>query len=284
MQTFEVLQQLYLAEDEAFVAGLFREFLDSDPDPTIYGELIEDLKCGGTRNGALDRIIHSTLFERLFTETPPLVRIMQNVMAKEGYEFVRALLDVTGMEPTFQKLQNGLDSLEAGMSRLELFETQLLLEMSILESAALQHDTSGIAPAWASFFGYADGAFVLGLYQELLDREPSWEELSSLSEALISGQSRLDAFKTVLRGSEFAGLVQKAPAHTPIRYLQSIRGLDAAPFITEVYRECLGREPDGEGLRFYEKKLQEGASRLEIIRRIMLSPEAKSRYRVRAFG
>lgn len=154
----------------------------------------------------------------------------------------------------------------------------------MLESAALQHEAAGIAPAWVSFFGYADDAFVLGLYQELLDRQPSWEELSSLSEALISGQSRLDALRMVLRGSEFAGLVQKAPAQTPIRYFQSIRGLDAAQFITEAYSECLGREPEGEGLCFYERQLEEGASRLEIIRQIMLSPEAKSRYQAQAFG
>lgn len=281
MQTFEVLQQLYAAEDEAFVAGLFREFLDTDPDPTIFGELIDSLRSGGTRDEALDRIIQSSLFERLFSEMPPLILALQRVMAKEGYEFVRSLMiEVTGLEPSFRDLQDGFDSLTAGnMTKLALLENWLSFEVTMMESYVRQPESAGLVPDWASFFGCADGTFVLGLYQELLNREPSWEELTLLSQELISGQSRKSAFEAVLRGPEFAGLALETPVQARIRYFQAIRGCEGARFVAEVYRDCLGREPDYRGLDFYAQQLGEGASRLEVLRLLLLSHEAKERFR-----
>ena len=57
--------------------------------------------------------------------------------------------------------------------------------------------------------------------------------------------------------------------------LDEMLGLPSAMFVPEAYRAILGRDPDPEGLAFYNARLSGGRSRLDILRQLAQSAEAQ---------
>ena len=62
-----------------------------------------------------------------------------------------------------------------------------------------------------------------------------------------------------------------------LQRLQGIMKLTNEEFLTEVYRECLDREPDSEGYTYYMNTLKNGTTKLDVLVDILLSREASDK-------
>ncbi|MDF2501434.1 MAG: hypothetical protein K0Q77_2148 [Anaerosporomusa subterranea] len=287
MRIFHALQQLFTADHQTFAVGVYRQFLNRQLDGEDLTVLVNDLLAGGARIDVLTNIVISSAFEQLLAGVPRLsvIESLQEVMCKNDYEFVKRLYVVLfGMEPKLAQIQHGVDLLHAGASKVDVLQDLLLSEeiMERLSRLKLDHDSKpsrNIANMLVHIFGIDESAFIIMLYRELLGCDPEQQEFLLLSTALRNGMSKPDLYKMIIQGSRFAGLAQSVSSQNCIGILRELMEMtDEDVFVTEIYRECLDRNPDTAGLATYVYRLETGTPKLEIIRSILLSDEAAELY------
>ena len=164
--------------------------------------------------------------------------------------------------------------------------------------------------------GYSDNPSVkdtiIGMYKQIFDRTPAEEGLSYWTEQVNKGMTLNDVKKN-LENSVEAKYIQpyfrdilgrsptqddldhynnkfKAEGYNPDKFRQDLElskenlNYDDRPFtfgtinqLTEVYRALLGREPDPEGLKYWQKDLERGVPMETIIKGFLDSPEKQAR-------
>jgi SAM-dependent methyltransferase len=117
--------------------------------------------------------------------------------------------------------------------------------------------------------GLDDRRFVDNAYRRLLGRDPDREGRRSHLKFLRRGGPRGEVLRGITGSEEYVNL---AAARVD-------RGADASDqeWLAASYRDALGRDPDPEGLRFYQGLLEGGASRRDLARTLVRSDEHVNR-------
>ncbi|KYZ78194.1 hypothetical protein AXX12_01220 [Anaerosporomusa subterranea] len=287
MRIFHALQQLFTADHQTFAVGVYRQFLNRQLDGEDLTVLVNDLLAGGARIDVLKNIVISPAFEQLLAGVPRLsvIESLQEVMCKNDYEFVKRLYTVLfGMEPKLTQIQHGVDLLHAGASKADVLQDLMLSEemMIRLSQAQLEQGNKlrcSIANTLVYILGIDEHDFITVLYRELLGCNPEQQEFIVFSKALRTGMSRTDLYKMIIQGNRFAGLAQSVTSQKCMGILRELMEItDEDVFVTEIYRECLDRDPDPAGLATYVYRLETGTPRPEIIRSVLVSDEAANLY------
>jgi hypothetical protein len=121
-----------------------------------------------------------------------------------------------------------------------------------------------------------DKRFVRDLYRQLLNREPTEEEMEPHVTALKSGVSRTDLMIRFILSEEAKNVYFGQPpddAPTVANKLKRIVSLEPERLVHELYVELLCRDPDPEGYEDHVNSLRQGAHPLDIVQSFMTSPE-----------
>ncbi|QEK12884.1 DUF4214 domain-containing protein [Crassaminicella thermophila] len=285
MRTFQVLQQLFASNNKTFINGLFREFLNTKPFPKDLAYFTSCLESGNkSRDEILKIIIMSEEFKQLFLQPLRLIQILQEIMYKKEYEFVSQLHShMFGQYSKLRHIQQDIEFLRAGITKAEILKKHLLnlqVLKQIPQEKIEQYNNSqiNIQKILNDIFKKDNNTFLILLYKELLDRNPNDNELKTFTKALDSGLPKAEIFKILIKTPEFNELVQKASYQSRMQIFRRLIKTDEKNFITELYHECHGREPDLNGFQHFIHLLKLGTPKLDILRTILLSEEALNRF------
>ncbi|TCO79054.1 DUF4214 domain-containing protein [Marinisporobacter balticus] len=121
--------------------------------------------------------------------------------------------------------------------------------------------------------------FVNGLFMEFLNRNPLPADLAYFTRCLkSSSRSKNEILKIVIMSTEFDELMQKESYQSSMPFFHKFMSMDEKTFITEVYHECLDRDPDLGGFQHFVHLLKTGTSKLDILRIVLLSEEALKKF------
>ena len=115
------------------------------------------------------------------------------------------------------------------------------------------------------------------LYCELFDSKLEQNEFKNHAQLLDFDLSKFEIYKSFINSSEFSDQFNHHSSLNCLILIQRIMKLSDEEFIYEAYRECLDREPDSWGFKYYSEYLNNGINRIEIIREILSSNEAKEK-------
>ncbi len=141
-------------------------------------------------------------------------------------------------------------------------------------SGALAAGTQTRPQAAASFFTSAEfsgtGLYVIKLYFATLNRDPDFPGWSYWFNAIHSGTTATTALNSFITSPEF----------------QTLYGnLDNGSFVTQMYRNIMGRDPDPNGQAYYVGLLNTGGlTRADMADQFVRSPEYDGKVRPRAYA
>jgi Domain of unknown function (DUF4214) len=115
------------------------------------------------------------------------------------------------------------------------------------------------ADGWMDLRPDGAGAEVLALYQTILQREPDPFGYANVVKLLEGGMSFFDLTAAFLQSPE---------------YIARIGNPDDVTFITDLYRDALGRAPDPSGFDFQMARLASGISRTQMVDDFIMSQES----------
>ena len=121
-----------------------------------------------------------------------------------------------------------------------------------------------------------DKRFVRDLYRQLLNREPSEDEIRTHVGALRSGVSRTDLMIRFILSEEAKDVYFSQPpddAPTAANKLKRIVSLKPEQLVHELYVELLCRDPDPEGYEAHVNSLRQGTHPLNVVQSFMTSRE-----------
>ncbi len=245
-----------------------------DGDDTIYGDGFEPLYAP-QESAAVYRLYLATLDRTpdhtgheywtmlLISEEKTLLEVARGFVGSAEFQATYGSLDnaafatllydnVLGRDPDASGLASWTARLDDGMSRAEvvLGFAQSGEFISITEGEASAFARSGTRGNW--------GDDVYRLYQATLDRAPDATGFAKWCEQLADGQSLQDVAADFVRSDEFQA---------------TYGSLDNAAFVTLLYNNVLGRDPDASGLASWIAQLDTGLSRPEVVRGFSQSPE-----------
>lgn len=147
--------------------------------------------------------------------------------------------------------------LQAGASRAQvvLGFSQSAEFKSSTATAATRSATDHSASTWADD--------VFRLYQATLDRAPDWTGLQNWAGRLAEGRAFLSVVNGFVDSAEF-----KATYGT---------SLSTEAFVSLLYNNVLGRDPDAQGLQNWSNRLDAGMSRAEVVQGFSQSAEFRNR-------
>jgi 2-polyprenyl-3-methyl-5-hydroxy-6-metoxy-1,4-benzoquinol methylase len=114
-----------------------------------------------------------------------------------------------------------------------------------------------------------DRRFVDNAYQRLLGRDPDREGRRSQLRFLRGGGPRAEVLRQIAVSEEYVNLVAARVDRGP--------GISDQEWLAAAYRDALGRDPDPEGLRFYQSRLDAGSSRRDLAKTLVRSDEHVNR-------
>ena len=174
-------------------------------------------------------------------------------------------------------------------------------QISVLTDAiqAVRHSEPA-SPTLEDLLALNGGQFIRCAYQTLLGRKPDNEGLEYYLRMLDAGRPKIDilvdllesdeakerpvrfeSLDAVIRGqgsqiSVLADAGQEVRHSEPdVPKLEDLLAFNGEPFIRCAYQILLGREPDQEGFGYYLRLLDEGRPKIEILRELCHSDEAK---------
>lgn len=138
--------------------------------------------------------------------------------------------------------------------------------MKSMESArrALRAGTGRIRPSDRD-----DRRFVDNAYQRLLGRDPDREGRRSQLRFLRRGGPRAEVLRGITGSDEYVNLAAARVDRGP--------GTSDQEWLAAAYHDALGRDPDPEGLRFYQALLDDGSSRRDLAKDLVRSDEHVNR-------
>jgi SAM-dependent methyltransferase len=121
----------------------------------------------------------------------------------------------------------------------------------------------------ARLSGLHDRRFVDNAYRRLLGREPDREGRRSQLRFLRRGGPRGEVLRGITGSEEYVNLAAARVDQGP--------GASDQEWLAGAYRGAFGRDPDPEGLRFYQELLDGGTSRRDLARTLVRSDEHVNR-------
>ena len=91
------------------------------------------------------------------------------------------------------------------------------------------------------YFEADDEHFLIGLYRELLNREPDRDGFSYYMSFLKNNGTKIDVFREVVKSSEFGTLLSQAKL---IHVLQNIISRSDYNFVKQLYHNIWGTAPN----------------------------------------
>lgn len=261
------------AQDDTIIGGSGSDSISGGPgDDLLIGT---DVRQATTASGSqvfrvfqatLDRIPDSTGYnnwsDRLDSGERTLLEVIEGFVNSAEFQSTYGALDnsafvsllyqnVLGRAPDAAGLGNWVDRLEDGTSRAEVVR-------GFSESAEFKANTNDAASAYVAAEAAPFADDVYRLFQATLDRAPDLTGLENWSGRLGEGMDYTDVAAGFVNSAEF----------------QNVYGaLNNAAFVTLLYNNVLGRDPDAGGLANWNTQLAEGMSREEVVRGFAQSGE-----------
>ncbi|MCR8547414.1 DUF4214 domain-containing protein [Salipiger sp. P9] len=223
----------YAPDDAATVYRLYQATLDRAPDGTGLANWTERLFTG---SHSVLQVINGFVASPEFQNT-------YGALENEG--FVTLLYNnVLDRDPDAGGLASWVARLDEGMTR-----TQVVLGFS--QSPEFVNNTADAARAYAMASSQALWSDdVYRLYQATLDREPEPTGFANWTARLADGTELLDVISGFVNSTEFQN---------------TYGALDNAGFVTLLYNNVLGRDPDATGLANWVARLDGGMGRAEVV-------------------
>ncbi|MBN9889838.1 DUF4214 domain-containing protein [Salipiger abyssi] len=223
------------------VFRLYQSALDRAPDAQGYAAWSERLAEGElTLLDVAERFVQSPQFSNQYG-------------GYDDTEFVEQLYhNVLGRPSDPGGLARWTGELETGSSRAEVL-------LGFSQSPQFIANTDGEATAFALNASATDWADeVYRLYQVTLERAPDLKGFMNWSARLGTGMSFDDAIAGFVKSPEFQ---------------DTYGDVDNAGFVTLLYNNALGREPDAQGLARWTGELDRGTPKETVVRGFVQSPE-----------
>lgn len=151
---------------------------------------------------------------------------------------------------------------------------------------ALRNGATGTQVAYGFFFSpqytgqnTSDTQYVQTLYQTLLNRTASGSDIAAWVDPLDNGMSREHIFGGLANSPEFAALCKSAGIVQGSYKSSQPRDqkYDITAFVSRLYKLCLGRQPDADGLNSWSEALLNGAEGAKVAYGFFFSNEMTSR-------
>ena len=238
------IEARYFPEVSAQVYRLYQAVLDRAPDVTGHLNWTTRLAVEGMDPLQVARgFVNSPEFQARFSglDSEDLVTLLyQNVLDRDP--------DATGLARWTNDLESGV---EPAMVVQGFANSPEFRATTAADAAAFARDS---APS-----SWVDDVF--RLYQATLDRAPDATGYLNWSGRLASGMEFLDVVDGFIRSPEFQA---------------RFGGQDDEGFVTLLYQNVLGRDPDAQGLARWTGDLAGDASRAEVVRGFSQSPEFRA--------
>ena len=281
MRTLKIVQKYFEEDDEIFLTGLYRELLNRTPDNDGFLYHMGSLKKNGMKIDVFREMVKSKEFGILLSQSK-IIQVLQKIMCKSEYDFVKQLYhNIFGTVPTLSQIQMDTEKLKnKSTTKVGLIQNVLLSEEIL--SQLNQTNTSKI-PEFSvlnrliNILKLDRKECINELYYELFDGKLEQHEFKNHAKLLDSDLSKFEIYKSFINCSEFSDQFNHHLSLNCITLIQRIMKLTDEEFIIEAYRECLNREPDPWGFKYYFEHLNNGIKRIEIIREILSSDEAREK-------
>ncbi|MCR8550895.1 DUF4214 domain-containing protein [Salipiger sp. P9] len=223
----------YALDEAAAVYRLYQATLDRAPD------------IGG----------HDNWTERLVTGSHSLLQVTSNFVASREFQNTYGALDNAGFvtllynnvldrDPDATGLANWVARLDGGMSRAQVV-------LGFAQSQEFISATQADANAFANGHSQANwGDDVFRIYQATLARDPDFGGFGNWTARLADGTPLETAVAGFVNSTEFQN---------------TYGSLDNAGFVTLLYNNVLGRDPDATGLANWVQRLDDGMSRAQVV-------------------
>lgn len=271
MSTLSVLQKIFSQSEGVFIRELYSEFLGEPPGAAVERYYLQCFNAGLSKFDALNSVIRSRSFEQKLTEPITLLSIVRDIMSKSGYKFVdecyRQVMSVVLPVASIQKKAAEINSKQTKFD----FLRSMLLNPDIIKQGENPENPliKTVPDILRDIYCEKSNDFLSGLYHEILNREPDPDERKRLD-----AYSILETYAYLISSSEFETSVNIRYTQSQLKSLQELLRLNDEIFVTEVYRDCLGREPDIDGFRAFVDSLKNGTSKAAVLRTVMISEEA----------
>src|SRR4051794_35843328 len=129
MRTIQTIQKYFLADNEMFLTGLYRELLNRELDNSGFSTYIGFLHNGDSKINILNCIVKSEEFAQRISQAK-IIQVLQKIMCKDDYEFIKLLYHVIlGKVPMLHQIQEDKEKLQNSIiSKVELIQNVLLSE------------------------------------------------------------------------------------------------------------------------------------------------------------
>lgn len=272
MRTIQILQKYFLEDNETFLTGLYRELLNREPDSGGFSYYLDFLNNGRLKIDVLREILRSEEFGQLISQAK-IIQVLQRTMDQNGFEFVKQIYYVIlGKMPTLAQIHMTIEKLSnKSQSKVGLLQN-LLLSEEILTQISQKNPSNApefsVLNSLLSICKLEGQEFGNKLFFELFDVDSEQNRLIDWE------KSKVEIYKTLINSPEFTQQFNTDVSLNCLKRFQQLIKLYEEEFITGIYQECLNREPDAGGFKYYLRLLKTGTKRLEIIRDILLSNEA----------
>jgi ADP-heptose:LPS heptosyltransferase len=282
MRAIQKIQNYFSEDNESFLTGLYKELFNREPDIDGFKYHIRNLNDGFSRIDVFKEIVSSKEFGILISEAK-IIQTLQKTFLKNDYEFIKQLyLVIFGESPKLSQLQNDKEKLRKNsISKIGLIQTLLLNEEIIIQltqTNPLKFTKSSIIKTLHRIFHLESPEFHKELIREMYDCHSKQIDLMKNPQFLEKGLTKSDIYTSLINSPEFTTQFNNNSSSNCIKILQRLMKLNDEEFIFEVYQECLGREPDSNGFRWYMNYINLGIERIDILREILLSNEACERF------
>lgn len=272
-------------DNEGFVRQAYRQLLRREPEPAARRGFLRQVELG-QRVEVLQAIVESQEFRNLLSKSPrPRAgKVLRQLTTKKDDDLIYyAYLEVLGREPETVEVSHHLRLIQHGLSELEFLQTFLLspeFSQKIRKRKSQQKNIGVVANRLRAVLNTRQPLFVRSLYRELLGRRPEHRNLTQFARLRRTVRTpKLTMIKTVVTSDSFTRYLSRVPELRVIDAFRLFWRLPNSIFLQLLYRECLGRKPDEDGIRHHENQLNAGVARLQVLQQFLLSTEARQRYR-----
>lgn len=285
-----------------FVVEMYRQLLSREPDVGGLDAHLGLLSSGQSKWAVVDSLLWSAEGQALLSgqgavlaggRLPRIARFasvtrrLRAVLRRDGTAFVRALyLNVLGRLPRKNELRSHQHLLASGVTKDSLLYSTLLSnelrrQLSAGGRRRRKRNAAPMTRLLRQLLQMNGRRFVRNTYRQVLGRAPDPAGLQTHLRMLRSKTPKTSVLYSILLSDEArvlltGSLPPRAPSLESIAAaLQGLLRQDGAGFVTELYRQVLGREPDGSGFQAHMSALAAGVSKLDLLRGMLASGEAR---------
>lgn len=276
MSIVEAVQDLFLNDGENFVKGIYREFIGETPDFKTIKYYVDFMENREKRYEVLNNVVSSDGFADSVNKAQTLLNLFKSIMKRDGYEFIKSIYSkLFSEEPLLSELHEKLTSMKNGLTKEQMLKDSLMSERFMVKIKNYKNEQAKttIQEIIYNTFSFNNYAFMSKIFMEFLNREPTKDEL-----VYCRNLSKFEIYAEIINTKEFKGSLINTSNVSCLSQLKELILEEDDLFIKEVYRQCLGRECDEDGFHHHLDLLRRGTSKLDIIRKVLMSSEARELY------